>query len=437
VTSRYTSTVLSTVASTIWTTTTGYTTVTTTSRNGVATSTVYVTSTKFERRADLLPRQTDVKREPQPVPAPEPTSPPVQLVGSTPRSDILGRALAKLGLLEKRTSTAIVYLVYTSTTYSYSYTTSFIYRYSTSTTGTTVVRTSTIFDGASTTVTTTSIITFTTRSISGETPTPNPVITSTITLTPITTLSGTVVTTSSTSNGIVIVYPTALAASSDPGGLSTSATIGIGVGASVGALVLISALAAFFLLRRRRNSAAGGSDGSTIITAASGPGGGGGGVVMTESRTMSPATVSAAYPSGMTWADGKDVRDLATPSPLGTSPPGHGGPGGYFAPWPAPPTQPQPPPPQQPVQPLQPYAAAGYRGQSELSAVRHSYGPSELPPQDLQELAAHQQHQQYHGSIPYATAPAEAPSPPPPGSQDMYRPVPVRYGHQQQGSGGW
>ena len=399
-----------------------------------------MTSTKFEKR-DNLPRQTDVKRQPQPVAAPAPTGPAVRMVGSAPRSDMLGRALAHFGIIEKRLTTVTIDFTFTSTTTSYSYSTSYVYRYLTSTTGTTLERTSTVFNGASTTLTVTSTYTTTFKTGGGEQPPPPKTtdtttsvvsVISTVTLPP-PTGTASVVPTSSTSGSVVfITYTTTIPAAE---GLSTSAQIGIGVGVSAGALVLLSALAAFFLIRRRRRSAAGGSDRATIFTTTSGAGGGGGAAAgMTESRTMSPATVSAAYPSGMTWADGKDARELATPSPLGTSPTGSSG--GFFVPWPA-------PPPSQPGP--QPYAAAAaadsrgyYQGQSELSAVHHSYGPAELAPQSLQELAVHQQHQQHHGSIPYAPAPVEVPgsvTPAPP--QSVYRPVPVRYGHQQQGSGDW
>ena len=165
---------------------------------------------------------------------------------------------------------------------------------------------------------------------------------------------------------------------------------------------------------------------------------------MTESRTMSPATVSAVYPSGMAWADGKDVGITTTPSPLQTSPTGHGN-NGYYAPWPAPQPQPQAqsqayaPQPQAYESQPQVYASqrstgGSFYGQSELSAVQHSYGPSELSEQSLQELAAQQQHHAHHG---FGAPPVEAPAATPAPLQGVYRPVPVRYGHQQQGSGGW
>ncbi|KAK0648151.1 hypothetical protein B0T16DRAFT_506317 [Cercophora newfieldiana] len=144
--------------STSWSTLgiTNYETVTSHSRGGISTSTIWVTvtTTQVLKRAAAATETAPLPTNP---PLPPPTPFPMQ--GQTPLSDIIHHALEDVGLFQKRAITLYETWFYTSTTISYSYYT--VQRVVTSVTTAAVksTLTSVIVDDATSTSTVTSTTT--------------------------------------------------------------------------------------------------------------------------------------------------------------------------------------------------------------------------------------------------------------------------------------
>ncbi|KAH8890514.1 hypothetical protein GQ53DRAFT_842251 [Thozetella sp. PMI_491] len=359
------STVLSTVASTYWVVTTpAAVVVTRTSQTGVATNTVWATVTTILKR-DTLPKETGVfGGVAQPIPG---ATHAMKMAG-----EHAGIDLRRL-LLGKRTS--IAYITYTSvvTSYKYAYATNYVTQWVTSTSGAAApTSTTVIYNGASSTITTTMTTTVTSRTPppdQGTTPaasspsdpppssplpsstevksptaanTPQPTTTqpapnsspdgqgtsspvapapTTIYITPTFTTTGSNVPTlslvTSTSSGVVVIFQTPAADSSSGGatGLSPSATIGIGVGSSVGAVVLLTALGlVFWRWRKKKADSGSGSNDSASRIMYSGPSG-------PDSDMMS--TGGASRMTGAAFPGGEDKIVSPHSSMAGSPPPTH------------------------------------------------------------------------------------------------------------------
>jgi hypothetical protein len=153
-----TATSLSTIytgASTSWSTLslTNYQTITSHSRGGISTSTIWVTITTTQ----ILGKRSAITPLP-PLSTPSP-NPPAGIQDQTPLSDILDRLLQDVGLLQKRAVTISETWVRTSLTTSYAYTTVRSVLTSVTTTAVESTLTSVVVDDASSTTTVTSTTT--------------------------------------------------------------------------------------------------------------------------------------------------------------------------------------------------------------------------------------------------------------------------------------